>query len=48
VARLHSLRISLLALAGLALVAIFPAGGLPPRLGGNRRDRRNIHPAQRG
>jgi MFS family permease len=45
VARLHALRISVLALAGLALLAIFPAGGLPPRLGGNGRDRRNNHPA---
>jgi hypothetical protein len=35
-ARLRSLKICLLAMTGLALMAIFPAGGLP-NLGGKRR-----------
>ncbi len=42
--RSRALRICFLALTGLALVAIFPAGGLPRRIGGDRGARQSAEP----
>jgi hypothetical protein len=42
--RSRALRICFLALTGLALVAIFPAGGLPRRIGGGRGVRQSAEP----